>query len=321
MTEIAQLLLMAQRQNVDEALSLLPTIQTNEEAISADVKCCCDICTKIILFLETGDDEYDEADFGRIDDLLSSQCPQLRKFLDWLSTDLNFQGNRGLRSAWTGHLYYTSGAAFHVNDGKPGLNFGATKSIAVDIEVGTSDAKARGVKLHPNWIDEAKLVQWHDHCVNDHQVCSDPPFLAQIPEPRPTFLINTTNMYLVPSSRQSFIGLSYVWGKTEMFKTASKNLRHLQRPGAFNEARALQQIPKAIRQAIQLVMILKERYLWIDTLCIIQDDIYTFKAQIDHMASIFAHTTAVIIAADGTDADYGLRGMKSLDSADLRYIE
>ena len=62
------------------------------------------------------------------------------------------------------------------------------------------------------------------------------------------------------------------------------------------------------------------RYLWVERLCIIQDDSYHVKNQIQQMASIFANSYFTIIAADGSDANYGLRGIDS-ESSPRNYKE
>jgi hypothetical protein len=52
-----------------------------------------------------------------------------------------------------------------------------------------------------------------------------------------------------------------------------------------------------------------KRFLWVDSLCIVQDDIETKMDYLNNMASIYAHATVTIIAAQGNDADIGLCGV------------
>jgi Heterokaryon incompatibility protein (HET) len=62
---------------------------------------------------------------------------------------------------------------------------------------------------------------------------------------------------------------------------------------------------------MRLTELLGERYLWVGALCIVQDVDNDIKAaQLDSMASIYNNTYVTIIAANGWDADHGLRGIK-----------
>ena len=51
------------------------------------------------------------------------------------------------------------------------------------------------------------------------------------------------------------------------------------------------------------------RYLWVDRFCIVQDDDEHVHQQISWMASIYANSHFTIIAAEGPDAEYGIRGI------------
>ncbi|KAL1639375.1 hypothetical protein SLS58_007956 [Diplodia intermedia] len=119
----------------------------------------------------------------------------------------------------------------------------------------------------------------------------------------------------VPAPKDApYLALSYVWGKVETVNTAKSNLDQLQESGSLQHLMEQRKIPRTIRQAIQLAQSLNERYLWVDSLCIVQDDYDMLKDQLNRMSSIFAHANAVIMPIDGVDADYGLRGLKgSLD--------
>ncbi|KAE8451422.1 hypothetical protein EG329_004051 [Mollisiaceae sp. DMI_Dod_QoI] len=63
---------------------------------------------------------------------------------------------------------------------------------------------------------------------------------------------------------------------------------------------------------LPVVALLKERYLWVDSLCIVQDDELTKHAEINNMAYIYSGASITIIAAQGEDANYGLRGLRGV---------
>lgn len=62
----------------------------------------------------------------------------------------------------------------------------------------------------------------------------------------------------------------------------------------------------------RLLGLLEERYLWVDVICIVQDDDEARHDQIKNMASIFTNATVTIIAMQGADANYGLRGLRDI---------
>ena len=52
------------------------------------------------------------------------------------------------------------------------------------------------------------------------------------------------------------------------------------------------------------------RYLWVDALCIVQDDPILSHDQISQMGSIYLKAIFTIVAAAGKDADAGLPGVR-----------
>ena len=66
----------------------------------------------------------------------------------------------------------------------------------------------------------------------------------------------------------------------------------------------------AVKDAMSVVSALGERYLWVDTLCIIQDDPVQKQIQIAQMATIYNGALLTILAAGGTDANTPLHGVR-----------
>jgi hypothetical protein len=61
-----------------------------------------------------------------------------------------------------------------------------------------------------------------------------------------------------------------------------------------------------------VVELLAERYLWVDTLCIIQDDELQKHTEMAKMAAIYANASVTILAKQGEHADSGLRGFRDI---------
>jgi hypothetical protein len=75
------------------------------------------------------------------------------------------------------------------------------------------------------------------------------------------------------------------------------------RPGAIN-------LPQALRDAITLVKKLGMRHLWVDAICLIQDDPLDIKRGLAAMGDICERATVIIVAASGDDADAGPSGVQ-----------
>ena len=104
-----------------------------------------------------------------------------------------------------------------------------------------------------------------------------------------------------------YIALSYVWGRTEgVFKNIKSKRRELFEDGSLSNHWG--ELPATVKDAILLTEALAIPYLWVDRLCIVQDDNESLKHNISWMASIYANTYFTIIATEGADDEFGLRG-------------
>lgn len=160
----------------------------------------------------------------------------------------------------------------------------------------------------PQQVDIALLLKWIDRCQASHgSECLS----STIPPPSHNiYLIDTEAGCLVHKSADCrYIALSYVWGQVTRAHTTKSNLAALQNPGSITAEADQLAIPKTIRDALNLVSLLGERYLWVDSFCIIQDEEDTKELQLSSMASIYANAYLTIVAAAGKDADRGIPGI------------
>ena len=170
----------------------------------------------------------------------------------------------------------------------------------------------------PQQVDIALLQKWIGRCQTSHgSECLS----STIPPPsHKIYLIDTEVGSLVHKSADCrYIALSYVWGQITRSHTTKSNLLALQTPGSITAEAEQLTIPKTIRDALRLVSLLGERYLWVDSFCIIQDEEDTKELQLASMASIYANAYFTIAAAEGKDADHGIPG--SCGSAEAREID
>lgn len=104
-----------------------------------------------------------------------------------------------------------------------------------------------------------------------------------------------------------YVALSYVSGKRSPCCLEKRTLEQLKRDGALDDV--FPDMHKTIRDAISFTRSLGERYLWVDILCLTQDDPLDVSVGIEMMNSIYQGSFFAIIGASGVDADAGLPGV------------
>ena len=180
-----------------------------------------------------------------------------------------------------------------------------------------------GRMLNPRSCDHQFLIDCYRNCRNQHGVGCEKPnhhlntgivdHLLQttglnkrhLKAPRDFRLIDVIEYRLVPAPEAcEWITLSYVWGQTPFLKLTRANYAELTCVGSLRKY----VMPRTIREAIDLVSTLGERYLWIDALCIIQDDEKDISKQITQMDSIYGFSGLTIIAGSGESVESGLAG-------------
>lgn len=115
-----------------------------------------------------------------------------------------------------------------------------------------------------------------------------------------------------------YVCLSYVWGQLQMLKLNKGNLDTFMTPGSLEMIR--ENLPKTLNDAIDFLQTNGLRYLWIDTLCLVQDDPEDVSIGVNLMGSIYLNSLFTIIAGSGTDANTGLIGVQPLSRSSTQFI-
>lgn len=109
-----------------------------------------------------------------------------------------------------------------------------------------------------------------------------------------------------------YIALSYCWPRFPTLTTTKQNVAALKRRGVLKEK--LHELPWTIRDAIACVQQMGERFLWVDALCIIQDDDEHKMSQIYRIDQIYTESFLTIVAAYQvpTDQDEPCSGLPGI---------
>ena len=164
--------------------------------------------------------------------------------------------------------------------------------------------------IDPDYIDNDLICRWLSTCRREHQEKCGSIEFQYTSQARPRLLIDTTDRCLIYGKNPSadYVALSYLWGGSNQFLTTVENLERLTAPGALDGIKGM---PRTIRETIALTRAIGERYLWIDALCIVQND-EGQKRELNNMASIFANASLTIVNVDGVNADAGFRGLRNI---------
>ncbi|KAI1488302.1 heterokaryon incompatibility protein-domain-containing protein [Biscogniauxia mediterranea] len=149
--------------------------------------------------------------------------------------------------------------------------------------------------------------EWLKQCIDRHQSCSAVSKLFSPTHGYPTRLIDVgaaggqcvLKLVLTDeieksqpnsNSKPEYLTLSHCWGGADILKLLSNNIKDLS--CAINFAK----LPKTFQDAIVITRQLGFQYLWIDSLCIMQDSKEDWMSESAIMGEIYAHSTCTIAA-------------------------
>ena len=185
-----------------------------------------------------------------------------------------------------------------------------------DYDSEKNDAGAYGISLQYDQIDIELVKKWCQQCVTGQ--CGAMSTIGQTTEmPMGFRLIDVKADCVVDfETGYQYVALSYVWGGVNTLQNKKTLREGLNKPGSLTE-----RLPNTIKDAMKLTAMLGQRYLWVDSFCIIQDDDEDKALQIAAMDSIYSSATLTIAAASGATSDTGLPGMSAGPREFQRHIE
>jgi hypothetical protein len=113
-----------------------------------------------------------------------------------------------------------------------------------------------------------------------------------------------------------YAALSYVWGGSSQYKLTMERVVGPEKPGSLLVI--TEQLPKVVKDAMIVCDEMKIPYLWVDALCIVQDDYAGKMSQIRHMNRIYSSAYVTLVAAAGNDAADGLPRVSISSPQDIR---
>ncbi|KAM5343260.1 hypothetical protein ACJ41O_014226 [Fusarium nematophilum] len=281
----------------------------------------CDVCQTIIEIYSAPFEEPDAEFLGQVSSVLNSNCPHaeslgraanfdrhISDFPDEFLAIRKVENKTGVRLGLAGLTPQETIFFYNVSTTWMDL-------VARDDQ---PDHPGRANLPDPKWIDLNIVRDWISICKNEHQgQCHEPPWLKGVSAASPDWFIDVIQECIVPApgGKTNYVALSYTWGLGRNLKNTKATLQELQQLGALKLPHFAAQLPETIRNTIDLVRLLGERYLWVDALCIVQDDPASLERNLNQMQLIYANSVFCIMAATGCGAEFGLRGLKGFSPA------
>ncbi|KAG5751657.1 hypothetical protein H9Q70_005713 [Fusarium xylarioides] len=144
---------------------------------------------------------------------------------------------------------------------------------------------------------------WIRDCIDYHEDCK----VVSEDRPFPTRVVyvgddDTEPHLFIPRSedRGRYIALSHCWGDVMPLKTTRATFAE------FCQKVDFARFPKTFQEAMVVCRKLNIEYLWIDSLCIIQDDEHDWAVESPKMCDVYQNAYLTIAAAAAHNSSEGL---------------
>ena len=145
------------------------------------------------------------------------------------------------------------------------------------------------------------MLKWYDECSLMHEECRQisTPFvptrliaISDDPEPKLTLYHSSPT-----DTNIRYCALSHCWGGADVTKLTTENLT------SFQKSIPLSSLPKTFKDAVTITRSLGLRFLWLDSLCIIQDSHIDWTRESATMGDVYeaAHVTIAAVGGDNSN--------------------
>ena len=136
----------------------------------------------------------------------------------------------------------------------------------------------------------AQARKWIDNCLHNHESCPDLK-KTRLPKRVVEILDDATLRLVTSEDEAAYATLSYCWGGPQSFATISSNVQ--ENSAMFTRS----SLPQTLQDAVQVTESLGLKYIWIDSLCIIQDSLTDKEEEIPKMSQYYSNSHVTICAA------------------------
>lgn len=113
--------------------------------------------------------------------------------------------------------------------------------------------------------------------------------------------------------QEQYVALSYCWGPKGHFSTKKENITDMEK------SIPMELLPQTIKDAFLVARNVDVRYVWIDALCIIQDDAEEWSIEAKRMGAIYANSYFTIAATCAEQSDDGFLRPRNLERVSIPF--
>lgn len=110
-----------------------------------------------------------------------------------------------------------------------------------------------------------------------------------------------------------YAALSYCWGDAGELKESPNLMTTKSTLGNHQDGLDISRLPKTLHDAVVICSALGIQYVWIDALCIVQDDVSEWTMEAAKMSTVYSMAKVTIIAASSTSCNSGIIVDRLLD--------
>ncbi|QPC76764.1 hypothetical protein HYE68_007516 [Fusarium pseudograminearum] len=150
-------------------------------------------------------------------------------------------------------------------------------------------------------LDQAK--KWYSGCIREHPDCSTNIGADGFQPSRLLYLGNPKDISIHIKGEYPrdmiYMTLSHCWGNSHFIKLQSSNLDE------FRQTISWEVLPQTFKDAIRVARHLESQYLWIDSLCIMQDSLDDWSHEASEMGEVYRNSMCNIAASSASDSSQG----------------
>ena len=194
------------------------------------------------------------------------------------------------------------------------VSIGKAESYSSSAVVSCLDSNNLGSLTLPKEPKDPRIFEqvekWLKNCTRSHPGCNNLHWSSKNPK-RLCRILSDSQLQLIHSpqkgERLGYTALSYCWGDKTLMSESEKDkivegmttTHNLQLRSKFFD---LTDLPETVQDAVILTRRLKIEYIWVDTICIVQDDLKDWEREAPTMHEVYGNARFTICASSSEKA-------------------